>query len=418
MSPFASLPDQQRWSQGHFHGIRLQAAPGNWKPLLEGGLATHARAIVDDIVAVLEQRAPSAEHGFQGDASTALLLAHCGRPSASARLEAALSAFARRPTTISLFAGAAGISWALDRLATGREADSLIAHFDAAVLRYLDVPRWQERYDLIAGLVGVGVSAARHRGGHAELIADRVLSHLEATAIADDAGLTWCTPGSDPTAGRPTRFTAGAVDLGVAHGVPGIIGMLAQFVEADVQRERSRRLLWSAVSWLMYTVPDGRPRFGTNWPAGRAERKRIGWCYGDPGVAGVLLRASRALGSLGLEQQALGLLERATAPLATASVRDACLCHGAAGLAHIYNVAFQRTGSPRMRIEALRWLLELFRLRKPGSGIAGYRFLKLEGGGTRWANDATLVSGAAGVALVLLAAIEGREPEWQALLLL
>jgi hypothetical protein len=144
----------------------------------------------------------------------------------------------------------------------------------------------------------------------------------------------------------------------------------------------------------------------------------MGWCYGDPGVAGVLLGASRALSSPELEQAALALLAQITAPLVTRGVPDACFCHGAAGLAHIYNVAFQRTGSLPMREQAEHWLAEILRLRQPGTGIAGYRFLQAHEDSTRWAADLTLLSGAAGVALVLLAAIEDRAPGWQALCLL
>jgi hypothetical protein len=286
------------------------------------------------------------------------------------------------------------------------------------VLRYLDVPLWQERYDLITGLVGIGVYAASRRGEPAARIAHRVLSHLEAMAIAGEAGTTWRTAPQWLAPARRARWPAGVVDLGVAHGVPGVIGMLAQLVDAGVEPERSRPLLQSAVAWLLNAVPDGLPRFATNWPADPDEFKRIGWCYGDPGVAGVLLVASRALASPELERTALALLEQIAAPLATRGVPDACFCHGAAGLAHIYNVAFQRTGSVEMRAHAKHWLAEVLRIRQPGTGIAGYRFLTVDQEATRWGADLTLLSGAAGTALVLLAAIEDQEPAWQALCLL
>ena len=402
----------------HDDHTTVPAAEGRWQPLLEGEHAVHARAVANEIALALEQQPPSAEHGFQGDASLALLLAHCGRPTAAARLESALSAIVARPATISLFLGISGVSWLVRQVADGDEADSIIAHFDSAVLRYLDVPRWQDRYDLIAGLVGIGAYAAGRRGEPAARIADRVLSHLEATAIAGDAGTTWRTAPHWLAPARRARFPAGVVDLGVAHGVPGVIGMLARFVNAGVEPERSRRLLQSSVAWLLDAVPDGLPRFGTNWPADPDECKRMGWCYGDPGVAGVLLGASRALASPELEQTALALLERIAAPLATRGVPDGCFCHGAAGLAHIYNVAFQRTGSAQMRAHARNWLAEVLRIQQPGTGIAGYSFLTVDQETTRWAADTTLLSGAAGIALVLLAAIEDREPAWQALCLL
>lgn len=394
------------------------AAGDRWQPLLDGEHAAQARAVAEDIVLALEQQPPSQEHGLLGDASLALVLAHCERPTANARLDSALKAVRARPPTISLFAGLSGVSWLIDHSVDEDEAGALVAHFDAALLRYLDVPRWQERYDLISGLVGVGVYAAGCQGERAARLADRVLSHLEAIAIADGAGTTWRIPPHCLAPARRTRFPDGAVDLGVAHGVPGIIGMLAQFVDAGVQQDRSRRLLRSAVAWLMNAVPNGRPRFGTDWPANPDEVKRMGWCYGDPGVAGALLGASRALESPELEQEALALLAQIAASLATRGPPDACFCHGAAGLAHIYNVAFQRTGSVQMRDHARRWLAEVLRLRTPGTGIAGYRFLKADETGTRWEADATLLSGATGIALVLLAAVEDEEPAWQALCLL
>jgi lantibiotic biosynthesis protein len=396
------------------------AADAPWQPLLDGEDAAQARAVAEEIILAVEQQPPNQEHGFQGDASIALLLAHCGRPSASARVDSALNALAARPATISLFTGLSGISWLIGHFSDedDREASALMEHFDSALLRHLDVPQWQERYDLITGLAGVGVYAAGRLGERADRITDLVLSHLEAVAIASDAGTTWRTAPQYLAPPRRERFPTGVVDLGVAHGVPGIIGMLAQFVDSGVQPDRSRRLLRSAVGWLMTAVPDRLPRFGTNWPADPDEVARMGWCYGDPGVAGVLLRASRALRSLELEREAVALLAQIAAPLATRGVPDACFCHGAAGLAHIYNVAFQRTGSAQMRDQARRWLTEVLRLRTPGTGIAGYEFLKVDEKGPRCEPDATLLSGVAGIALVLLAAVEDHEPEWQALYLL
>jgi hypothetical protein len=270
----------------------------------------------------------------------------------------------------------------------------------------------------MSGLAGVGVLAAARDDARARQIAARVLSHLEASAILTEAGATWRTPPRFLPEAQRARFPEGVIDLGVAHGVPGVIGMLAQFVERGIEPERSRRLLADAVAWLLTAVPDGEPRFGTSWPVDRPGPKRIGWCHGDAGVAGVLLRAGRALGSAELEGRAVDLLRRLIGPLARREVPDASFCHGAAGLAHVYNIAFQCTGDLQMRVEAVRWLQEVLRLRTPGAGIAGYTSLKIEGASPRREDDATLLTGAAGTALVLLAAIEDHEPAWQRLFVL
>lgn len=48
----------------------------------------------------------------------------------------------------------------------------------------------------------------------------------------------------------------------------------------------------------------------------------------------------------------------------------------------------------------------------------GYRYFHLHEEAPSWRDDATLLSGAAGTGLVLLAACEPREPEWQRLFLI
>lgn len=389
----------------------------DWTPLLDGALAGAARGVAEEIADELAGRAPSAEPGFKGDAAAVLLLAACGRAEAGPRLEAALLEAVTRPITMSLFGGLAGLSWVLDQLA-GPEAGPAVAHFDAALWRHLDVPRWDGRYDLMSGLAGVGVLVADRRDARARQLAERVLFHLERTALLSGAGATWRTPPRFLPEARRARFPQGMIDLGVAHGTPGVIGALARFVEAGVEVARSRRLLAAAVAWLLGAVPAGLPRFGTSWPADAADAKRIGWCYGDAGVAGVLLRAGRALGAADVEAAALGMLRDLAAPLARRGAPDASFCHGAAGLSHIYNAAFQLTGDGELRRQARRWLHEVLRLRRPGAGLAGYRSLKLDGGAPRWEHDATLLSGAVGVALVLLAAAGDREPAWQRLFVL
>lgn len=386
-----------------------------WVPLLYGRDADRARATSLEIVGALERQAPSSRPGLRGDASIALLLAYCGHPAAATRLETALLATASQPLTVALFGGACGASWILHELADGTEAETAIAQFDAAILRHLDVAQWAERYDLMSGLAGVGVHIANRRDVRAFQIADRVVSHLEASAIQSNTGLTWRTPPEFLPKRRRLQFPDGVIDLGVSHGVPGIIGMLAKFVNADIEVDRSRRLLEAAVAWLFDAVPRGTPRFGSSWPSDHSKSKSMGWCYGDAGIAGVLLQAGRALESARLEEEALGLLTQIVSPLAQQDVPDAGFCHGAAGLAHIYNVAFQRTANPEMRTQAVYWLGEILRFKRPGTGIAGYASWKIDDDAPRWEADTKLLSGVVGIALVLLAAIEDREPSWQQL---
>jgi lantibiotic biosynthesis protein len=387
-------------------------------PILSGDAASAARRIAFEIACQLELLPPCTAFGLDGDAAIALLLAYCNRPTAPARLEMALRLSASHAPRISLFGGISGLLWTLRELTTGHEAESLIAHLDAALWTQLRASVSDEPYDLAGGIVGVGVCMASWPDARSSRIADLVLAQLETTLTVHDSGTTWYT--SPRFLSDPWRrlFPHGLVDLGVAHGVPGIIGMLARFVELDFETKRSRSLLESTISWLLESVPLAVPRFGSHWPGKPDEPKRIGWCRGDAGVAGVLLYAAQVLVSPELQSEALRLLS-AISSLLRDELRDTGFCHGLAGLAHIYSAAFRRSGDPVMLREAKRWLTRLLHFRAPEpNGFAGYAAVRFDGGVPRWVADTSLLTGVVGIALVLLAATETQDPSWQRLFLM
>jgi hypothetical protein len=99
-------------------------------------------------------------------------------------------------------------------------------------------------------------------------------------------------------------------------------------------------------------------------------------------------------------------------------VRDAGFCHGTAGLAHIYNRMYQATGNPALRRAAVYWLertLDFYRRARASgaSWVQGSRDGAEEGSWT----GTGLLGGAAGVALVLLAATTPIEPTWDRMFL-
>jgi hypothetical protein len=107
-------------------------------------------------------------------------------------------------------------------------------------------------------------------------------------------------------------------------------------------------------------------------------------------------------------------------PVSETGVVNANFCHGAAGLAHLYNRMYQATGEPRLGRAALYWL----------ERTLGFYHRARDAGGTwvqgNWDPDrrdlwtwtgTELVEGAAGVALVLLAAATSVEPTWDRMFL-
>ena len=396
--------------------------PG-WQVILDGDERDAASAVVTDIAAALAAVPRDETSLAGGSAGRAVLHARLAAQD-SAQGDAALTCLRHAAASLrtgggpsSLHRGAAGVGWTLAHVAGEVLKDrDRCAGIDRALLRLLDRRPWTGHVDLMRGLVGIGVYALERLEVPAgPQLLERVVRGLDETAIRDGAYVCWWTPPEWLWAPVRERSPRGHVDLGVAHGVPGMIALLAAACAANVARNTARPLLEGAVAWLLDTGLEGAvlPSWWT--PDGDRGPARTAWCYGEPGVAVALLGAARAVGERDWEDAALRLAHRAAArPLEDTGVVDAGLCHGAAGLGLVFARLHQATGDPRLRSAARFWLLHTLDLRVQGTGIAGYTTADADGP----VADPSLLTGATGIALALHAATTDREPTWDRVLLL
>lgn len=408
------------------------AGPPAWRTLLTGAAAAETRRVIDDVADTLATSAVDGGSFSQGQAGIALLFAHLhlDRPSveraalAEQRLEAACESLERYPMGPGLFGGFAGIGWTALYLAPllGGSEEEIAERVDAlddAILRALERTPREGDYDLISGLAGLAVYALEppiRPAGRA--IVERVVEHLAALARPmDGGGVAWFTPPASIPAGQRRWASHGYYNLGVAHGVPGVVAVLAACHAAGVAACPAGELLGPAVDWLLAQRLDRD--FGSRFPAWVGDDvprggTRLAWCYGDLGVATVLYFAGQAAGRDDWRHEALDTARLAARrTLEDAGVYDAGLCHGAAGLGHLFNRLHQASGDPLLAGAARRWLRATLDLRRPGEAVAGFPKRSPDLDGTlRWHADPGLLTGAAGVALALLAAVSSDEPGW------
>jgi lantibiotic modifying enzyme len=412
---------------------------GAWQPLLDGTERERAleavQAIADRLRAGL---LPSASRGLADDpsladgaAGLAVLFTYLAkaRPGvedeAVARrwLDRAVHAVSEAAVEASLFSGLTGIAWSAAHLQQhfpGLGMESINDEIDEVLLEHLARSPWPDTYDLISGLVGFGVYALE-RGPHPRAIAclDRVVDHLAEMAERRSEGSTWETRSEwlppEVREKRPPRY----YDLGLAHGIPGVIALLGRVCAAGVAVARARPLLQEATRWLMVQ----RAMVGTagfpyhSPPDPPAAPARLAWCYGDPGIAAALLLAARCAAEPSCERAALAVARRAAdRPPDEAGVVDAALCHGAAGLGHLFNRLFQATGEPWLRQAAQSWFQRTLEMCHPVRDSFGVRK-----GGPNASLEGTdypgFLTGDAGIALALLAAATPIEPAWDRVLL-
>jgi len=406
-----------------------------WKGVLDAATAREARVAIDAIVGALAARPAPTD---RGDPFVALLFAEAARSlgvtalaaRADEALDAAVSRLAERPMKPGLFGGFSGIAWLAMRLRRMRgegaeSGDDPCEEIDRVLIARLGRPF--PGYDLISGLVGIGVYALERlsRPTGRELLG-KVVDHLGRTATRRPAGITWHTPAELLPDHQRRLAPAGYDNLGLAHGVPGVVALLGHVLRAGVAEDQARRLLEGAVPWLLseQLVEGEGARYPTwNAPGVQPIAARMAWCYGGLGLAAALMIAAREAGDRRWEAEAVrfALMEAGRAS-ERAGVKDAGLCHGAAGNAHIFARFHAATGVAEFMAAARFWYGRALAMRTSPDGVGGYVFWgPLDGRSLTsplgWIVESSFLSGSAGVALALVSAVAAVEPAWDRLLL-
>lgn len=413
----------------------IAQAPGAWQPILHGSTKESAldaiRSIAEGLQALrLRPDLPRLHASVMvGASGMALLYAYLARVmpesganmTAASLLEEAIDLVASEPMDASLYNGFTGVGWTIAHLRHqlfDPADDDPAEAVDEALLELLDRPTWKGQFDLTQGLTGMGLYALE-RLPHpaAAAILTRVIDHLDAIAERNSKGITWFThPGILPDS-HGQVFPKGYYNLGMAHGMPGIVAFLAAACVAGAGNEKARRLLGGAAAWLLaHRQPEG---CSTALPAmvgpdGTTVPARSAWCYGDPGLSVMLLGAARAAGEQTWEQEAVAIARLAARrPIEEAEADTPGFCHGTAGLGHIFNRLYQATGDPVLGKSATDWFERTLAMRQPGRGIGGYPAWWVgRPGEVTTGEDPSLLTGAAGIALCLLAATSSVEPAW------
>jgi hypothetical protein len=345
-----------------------------------------------------------------------------------------------RQRSLALYGGLSGFGWIAEhvgRLLTDAftstqsedtandDEQDIAAEIDAAIvseLRRHPMGTWRAPYDLIGGLVGYGVYFLERLPRPSALEGLRlVLDHLESLAVPVDRGLAWHTRPELIPEWQQGRYPEGSYNCGVAHGIPGVLYLLNEARGVGIEARRVDRLLEGGMDWfLAQRREDSNSWFPSQIRLGhRGEDCRQTWCYGDLGVAAVMLQVVRRSTRRDWHQVTHALLDHClTRASDLASLEEPTLCHGAAGNAHVFNRIYQSEGDVRCREAALMWFERALGMRRPGAQAGGFLGLRQHLGTATWEASPAFLDGAIGVALALMGAMTTIEPAWDRLLLL
>jgi lantibiotic modifying enzyme len=365
-----------------------------------------------------------------------------------AHLEIAVRCAEQAPSLgTGLFSGLSGLAfagWQLSR--GGTRYRRLLATLDEAITSETVPIALRVRasnglsvgdFDVISGLSGVGAYLlCRHQQPSAGIALAHTVEALISISTRDQIPPPWHTPAhllyDDPA--RET-YPHGNLNCGLAHGVPGILAFLALVRLSGLSFERLDQAILTIGDWLCANRLDDE--WGVNWPtavhlekeqtaAGERLRQgdpgsvpggpsRTAWCYGSPGVARALWLAGRAINRSDYRELAISAMEAVfRRPIPVRRIDSPTFCHGVAGLLAIVLRFANETGSPAFVEECRKLAQQLLDGFQPGS-ILGFRNIEYRNNQT---DQPGLLDGAAGVAIVLLAASTGVDPAWDRLFLL
>lgn len=170
------------------------------------------------------------------------------------------------------------------------------------------------------------------------------------------------------------------VNLGLAHGMPSIISFLAKVVNLKIHLEKTRKLLNSAVDYMLSKQIDVNKN-GMHFPnvvftkdvitSGR----KMGWCYGDMGRAISLYQAGIALDNEVLKKNAVNIVLETTKnrDLVNLEINDPAICHGTSGIAYMYYRMFLDSQIEIFREASLFWLQETIRMPKFKKALSNFK---------------------------------------------
>jgi lantibiotic modifying enzyme len=418
-----------------------------WQRLLSGDDEGRANSIIEGIATGLADLSAARSDGFNspslasGDAGIALFFAELEKARLQPSLDAvawrflhrALDFIANSPSPPSLFSGGVGTGWVESVLGSDvtlaspdPDNSSSIASqggddIAAAVLAYLREPAVEGiRFDLmdgVAGLAEFGLRRVAESDACGTPILEAAVSSLSDHCERAPHGVAWRMPLALVGPRAKSVFREGEYAFGVAHGIAGVLPVLARIRETGVAVDEAGDLLSGATDFLLaHRLGPGSPRVfpASTMKADDTDIMGLSWCWGDLGIGVALANAAIVSQDNELLDTSLracrGAAERGLHPY---NVKDASICHGLAGTAHMFNRLFQATNERLFCEAAQHWYRRLLDLCKPGSGYGGYVFhVPLGTGETGLDASPGYLTGSAGVGLALIAAITSHEPHW------
>lgn len=333
---------------------------------------------------------------------------------ARSSIESALKSVQNMPLRYDFSSGVAGILWAITHLSKEGHIDwNLTENIGTDIHEFLLKSSTEDfnkgEYDYMhAGLSTLPYFVERSDNLECRDSIIEIVNLLEHIAHLFPEGIAW-QEASEFLINDIRRY-----NLGMAHGIPGIIVLMCKIWQQNIDRIRVGGLIEKSINYILDKERRsyGSSLFPSTYPSDGIYNSRVAWCYGDLGIAVALFQAGQILGNKMWQNKAVDIaLHTCNRKQEQGRVRDTPICHGTSGNAHLFNRMFQYTGKPEFRSAALYWYDETLNMHDQ---LGHFRHLVTykEGDKAVFEYQIGLLEGIAGVGLSLIAGVSEVEPKW------
>lgn len=320
--------------------------------------------------------------------------------------------------------GIAGFGWFYEDLVQRKllnaDSNEVLEDIDDLVFEWMIKEQEKKNYDYLHGAIGGGTYFLKRLYSNPNL-KDKIEAHLEILlskmqTVPNEDLCFWI---ENPN--NISVFTE-VINLGLSHGNPSILVYLTKCFQNGIFTERLKPIIKNAVNFILKYAQNPQTPSEFYFPNSLSIEKtpnkgsRLAWCYGDLGICCALWHANQVLEDSVLDKFILEVLKHNTQirDMNISRVMDAGLCHGASGVAHIFNRFYQRYDEPTLLEAANYWYKMTSNMDIFEDGLCGYKKWKPDG----WENSSSFLEGITGIAFVMLSKKFKIESNWDELLLI
>jgi lantibiotic modifying enzyme len=201
------------------------------------------------------------------------------------------------------------------------------------------------------------------------------------------------------------------INFGLAHGIPSILKLCTQCYKQNICSVQAKEIATRIIDFLRFFENNDKTEsyfpsyIILNTPD--SVYSRLGWCYGDLGIGIILYQTAIAFNDNGLKEYASAILSHTTKrkELKQTYVYDADVCHGTAGIAHIYNRMWHYTNNFVFKEACDYWMQKTVDMASYTDGLGGYKsYLPYR---KSYEISYSLLDGACGIGLAMISYLTG-----------